>query len=87
MPSSRKGFISTKTSSYVCSSDGVYINQAQFQDYYADVNATLPLEKEEYFVDVIIYSHDNMTNLDSLLSRLGVLLPASTMSPRKESLT
>jgi len=36
------------------SSDGAHITEADFLDYYADVNATLPLEKEEYFVDLVL---------------------------------
>lgn len=35
------------------SSDGVNITEAEFLDYYADVNATLPLEKEDYFADLV----------------------------------
>jgi hypothetical protein len=31
------------------SSDGRTINENEFLNYYADVNATLPHEKEEYF--------------------------------------
>ena len=34
------------------SADGETITESQFLEYYADVNATLPHEKEEYFVDV-----------------------------------
>lgn len=36
------------------SSDGQNINEPEFLDYYADVNATLPNEKEEYFIDLLI---------------------------------
>ena len=35
------------------SSDGVNITEAEFLEYYADVTATLPEEKEEFFSDVI----------------------------------
>ena len=35
------------------SSDGRTIQEPEFMDYYADINATLPSEKEEYFIDVI----------------------------------
>ena len=34
------------------SSDGKWINFEEFLDYYHDVNATLPTDKEEYFIDV-----------------------------------
>ena len=30
------------------------IKEPEFMDYYADINATLPSEKEEYFIDVSI---------------------------------
>lgn len=33
--------------------DGSNITENEFLNYYADCNATLPHEKEEYFVDVI----------------------------------
>lgn len=36
------------------STDGATITESQFLEYYADVNATLPHEKEEYFVDVTL---------------------------------
>jgi len=35
------------------SADGVNITEKEFLDYYADVNATLPDEREEYFVDIL----------------------------------
>lgn len=34
------------------SRDGETIEENEFLNYYADCNATLPHEKEEYFVDV-----------------------------------
>lgn len=34
------------------SKDGQSINEDEFLNYYADCNATLPNEKEEYFSDV-----------------------------------
>ena len=37
------------------SSDGVTIKEPEFMDYYADINATLPSEKEEYFIDVYLF--------------------------------
>lgn len=36
------------------SSDAKTITEQEFLDYYADMNATLPNDKEEYFVDVIL---------------------------------
>lgn len=36
------------------SKDGQSINEDEFLNYYADCNATLPHEKEEYFSDVSI---------------------------------
>ena len=38
------------------SSDGKSITEAEFLEYYADVNATLPYEKENYFVDLVLKS-------------------------------
>lgn len=37
---------------YKKSSDKKNIKENEFLDYYADINATLPHEKEDYFVDV-----------------------------------
>jgi len=36
------------------SSDGEHITEDEFLSYYADVNATMPSEKEEYFSDLVI---------------------------------
>lgn len=36
------------------SADGQFLDEQQFLDFYADVNATLPQEKEEYFVDLVL---------------------------------
>lgn len=36
------------------SRDGVTISASEFLEYYADVNATLPKEKEDYFVDILL---------------------------------
>lgn len=33
---------------------GGQITEAAFLEYYADVNATLPAEKDDYFVDVVL---------------------------------
>ncbi len=38
------------------SSNGKCITEAEFLEYYADVNATLPYEKENYFVDLVLKS-------------------------------
>jgi len=35
------------------SSDGACLTEAEFLEYYADVNATLPNEKESYFCDLV----------------------------------
>lgn len=37
------------------SNDGINISEAEFLEYYADVNSTLPNEKEEYFADVLLH--------------------------------
>lgn len=36
------------------STDGITLNEEQFIKYYADINAVLPIEKEDYFVNVKI---------------------------------
>ena len=36
------------------STDGITLNEDQFIKYYADINAVLPIEKEDYFVNVRI---------------------------------
>jgi calcyphosin len=33
---------------------GAFVTEAGFLDYYADINATLPAEKDEYFVELIL---------------------------------
>lgn len=33
---------------------GAFITESGFLDYYADINATLPAEKDDYFVDLIV---------------------------------
>ena len=40
------------------SSDKKCITEAEFLDYYADVNATVPYEKENYFCDLVLRSWD-----------------------------
>lgn len=45
------------------SSDGAHITEPEFLDYYADVNATLPVEKEEYFVDVTFSLCDSLLTI------------------------
>lgn len=32
------------------------MTEANFIDYYADINATLPAEKDDYFVDLVLKS-------------------------------
>jgi hypothetical protein len=36
------------------SADGENLSEVEFLKYYADINAVLPIEKEDYFVNVII---------------------------------
>ena len=60
--------------------DGQNITENEFLNYYADCNATLPHEKEEYFVDVIPLCH-NISN-ERLLSPHGASLQELTMSPQ-----
>ena len=36
------------------SADGQTVNETEFLEYYADVNCTLPYEKEEYFTDLVV---------------------------------
>ena len=33
---------------------GGYISEDSFIQYYADINATLPAEKDDYFVDIVL---------------------------------
>ena len=33
---------------------GQYVTEAGFLDYYADINAVLPAEKDDYFVEIIL---------------------------------
>ena len=33
---------------------GPYVSDSGFLDYYADINATLPAEKDDYFVDHVV---------------------------------
>ena len=35
---------------------GGVVTEANFIDYYADINATLPAEKDDYFVDLVLKS-------------------------------
>lgn len=35
-------------------SQGGYITDAAFVEYYSDINATLPAEKDDYFVDILL---------------------------------
>lgn len=44
--------------------DGVHICESEFLEYYADVNATLPKEKEEYFVDIILSTWGITSSVD-----------------------
>jgi len=46
-----KGFTAAITKK---SKDGKTITESDFLDYYADINATLPYEKENYFVDLVM---------------------------------
>ena len=55
----------------------------EFLNYYADCNATLPHEKEEYFVDVRPYAH-KISN-SRLLFPLGGSLQELIMSPQIDS--
>jgi len=69
------------------SSDGAHITEPEFLDYYADVNATLPVEKEEYFVDVTSISDFLLIFFFSSSSRHGESPPVLTTFHRKESLS
>lgn len=44
--------------------DGSTITENEFLNYYADCNATLPHEKEEYFVDVVISTWGITSGID-----------------------
>ncbi|KAL4478841.1 hypothetical protein ABPG72_009667 [Tetrahymena utriculariae] len=46
------------------SQDGQTINENEFLEYYADVNATLPKEKEEYFIDIILSTWGITSSVD-----------------------
>lgn len=43
---------------------GNTINETEFLEYYADVNATLPHEKEEYFVEIILNTWGITSSVD-----------------------
>jgi len=49
------------------SKNGTCITESDFLEYYADVNATLPYEKENYFVDLILRTW-GITSDDSYIS-------------------
>ena len=42
----------------------MHICESEFLEYYADVNATLPKEKEEYFVDIILSTWGITSSVD-----------------------
>lgn len=44
--------------------DGTNITENEFVNYYADCNATLPHEKEEYFTDVVISTWGITSGID-----------------------
>ncbi|EGR28430.1 hypothetical protein IMG5_175680 [Ichthyophthirius multifiliis] len=44
--------------------DGQNIIENDFLEYYADVNATLPQEKEEYFVDIVLNTWGITSSID-----------------------
>lgn len=46
--------VDRKTLTSYSSYSGVSISASEFLEYYADVNATLPKEKEDYFVDILL---------------------------------
>jgi len=50
--------------SFLIWSLGVHICESEFLEYYADVNATLPKEKEEYFVDIILSTWGITSSVD-----------------------
>ena len=33
---------------------GAFVTESGFLDYYADINAVLPAEKDDYFVDLVV---------------------------------
>jgi hypothetical protein len=47
---------------------GVYVTEAGFLDYYADINATLPAEKDDYFVEIVLKTWG--LNPDSVASKV-----------------
>lgn len=51
------------------SADGRNLTNTEFKEFYHDVNACIPVEREEYFVDILIHSYhlmDNRVTLDRL---------------------
>eukprot|EP01016_Furgasonia_blochmanni_P042888 TRINITY_DN5743_c0_g1_i10.p1 TRINITY_DN5743_c0_g1~~TRINITY_DN5743_c0_g1_i10.p1 ORF type:complete len:561 (+),score=190.53 TRINITY_DN5743_c0_g1_i10:73-1755(+) len=46
------------------SRDGVNITESDFLEYYLDVNATLPAEKEQYFCDLVLKTWGITTGVD-----------------------
>jgi calcyphosin len=46
------------------SRDGQNVTEDEFVNYYADVNATLPHEKEDYFQDVVISTWGITSGID-----------------------
>lgn len=58
------------------SRDGQTIDEQEFLNYYADVNATLPSEKEEYFADVLYHINNSwlhppgVSHLELIMSHL-----------------
>jgi calcyphosin len=43
---------------------GTSVTEQGFLDYYADINATLPAEKDDYFVDLIVKTWGLNANAD-----------------------
>jgi len=37
---------------------GSYVTESGFLDYYADINATLPAEKDDYFIELVLKTWD-----------------------------
>ena len=51
------------------SSDGKTLTEEQFKEYYYDVNACMPVEREEFFVDILIHGFrllDDRVTVDRL---------------------
>jgi len=51
------------------SADRKNLNEIEFKEYFLDVNACIPVEREEYFIDIVLNGfrlNDNRVTIDRL---------------------